>query len=167
MQNIKRENSNRNIVFKRDNPFPNKPLFLRVFSATFENTVGKGEIARYEQFLLFPQCFPPFRRTFCHQIQNYLQTLSLWKILKFDFLERVKVKRLSLTCVDSHINNLKLCINTQSNLKLCMDTYNIHSRLSLDIYRFTLGQVTYVLTLITPQNFGQCQTQMTISAFDE
>ena len=23
----------------------------------FENTVGKGEIARYEQFLLFPLCF--------------------------------------------------------------------------------------------------------------
>ena len=22
-----------------------------------ENTVGKGEIARYEQFLLFPKCF--------------------------------------------------------------------------------------------------------------
>ena len=22
-----------------------------------ENTVGKGEIARYEQFFLFPQCF--------------------------------------------------------------------------------------------------------------
>ena len=22
-----------------------------------ENTLGKGEIARYEQFLLFPQCF--------------------------------------------------------------------------------------------------------------
>ena len=22
-----------------------------------ENTVGKGEIARYEQFLIFPQCF--------------------------------------------------------------------------------------------------------------
>ena len=27
-------------------------LFKRV-----ENTVGKGEIARYEQFLLFPRCF--------------------------------------------------------------------------------------------------------------
>ena len=25
--------------------------------AAFENTVGKGEIARYKQFLLFPQCF--------------------------------------------------------------------------------------------------------------
>ena len=24
---------------------------------TVKNTVGKGEIARYEQFLLFPQCF--------------------------------------------------------------------------------------------------------------
>ena len=29
----------------------------RKFSRTVENTVGKGEIARYEQFLLFPQCF--------------------------------------------------------------------------------------------------------------
>ena len=27
------------------------------FSKKVENTVGKGEIARYEQFLLFPQCF--------------------------------------------------------------------------------------------------------------
>ena len=29
----------------------------RNFSKPEENTVGKGEIARYEQFLLFPQCF--------------------------------------------------------------------------------------------------------------
>ena len=29
----------------------------RNFSKLEENTVGKGEIARYEQFLLFPQCF--------------------------------------------------------------------------------------------------------------
>ena len=27
------------------------------FSCWLENTVGKGEIARYEQFLLFPRCF--------------------------------------------------------------------------------------------------------------
>ena len=26
-------------------------------SNSVENIVGKGEIARYEQFLLFPQCF--------------------------------------------------------------------------------------------------------------
>ena len=28
------------------------------FSDPVENIVGKGEIACYEQFLLFPQCFP-------------------------------------------------------------------------------------------------------------
>ena len=27
------------------------------FPKRVENTVGKGKIARYEQFLLFPQCF--------------------------------------------------------------------------------------------------------------
>ena len=29
----------------------------RKFSKKVENTVGKGEIAHYHQFLLFPQCF--------------------------------------------------------------------------------------------------------------
>ena len=29
----------------------------RKFFKRVENTVGKGEITRYEQFLLFPQCF--------------------------------------------------------------------------------------------------------------
>ena len=29
----------------------------RKLSKRVENTLGKGEIARYEQFLLFPQCF--------------------------------------------------------------------------------------------------------------
>ena len=39
------------------NPFLNKPLFLRVCSTSLGNTAGKGEIARDEQFLLFPRCF--------------------------------------------------------------------------------------------------------------
>ena len=30
----------------------------RKFFKRVENTAGKEEIARYEQFLLFPQCFP-------------------------------------------------------------------------------------------------------------
>ena len=56
------------------------------------NTVGKGEIALNEQFLLFLQCFLPIRRTFCHfhKILNCcLQTLSVWKSLKFLIWERV------------------------------------------------------------------------------
>ena len=37
------------------------------FSKQKENTVGKGEIARYEQFLLFPQCF---KRLVLHTRKN-------------------------------------------------------------------------------------------------
>ena len=50
------------------NPFPNKPWFLCVCSTnlSLENSVGKGEIARNKQFLLFPLCFPPILRTFRH-----------------------------------------------------------------------------------------------------
>ena len=33
-------------------PFPNKPWFLRVCSKPLFNTLGQGEIARNEQFLL-------------------------------------------------------------------------------------------------------------------
>ena len=65
--------------------------FLQLKS--FENTLGKGEIARHEQFLLFPQCFLPIWRTFCYfyQIRNCgLQTLSVRKSLKSVIRERVK-----------------------------------------------------------------------------
>ena len=39
-------------------PFPKQALIFTCLQfKPFENTVGKGEIARNEQFLLFPQCF--------------------------------------------------------------------------------------------------------------
>ena len=76
------------------NPFPNKPWFFTCLRyKSFENTVGKGEIARNEQFLLFPQCFLPIWRAFCHFYQTgncRLQTLSVWKSLKIVAWERVK-----------------------------------------------------------------------------
>ena len=40
---------------------------IRKFSKQVENTVGNGEIAHYEQFLLFPQCF---QKTFTADMQN-------------------------------------------------------------------------------------------------
>ena len=67
---------------------------------SLENTVGKGEIARNKQFLPFPQCFLPVWRTFCHfhQIQNCrLQTLSIWKGLKFVLWEKVNITSDSFT----------------------------------------------------------------------
>ena len=54
--------------------------------------MGKGEIARNEQFLLFLLCFLSVWRTFCHfHLWNCcLQTLSVKKRLKFVVWERVK-----------------------------------------------------------------------------
>ena len=72
-------------------PLGNKP---------FENTVGKGEIAHNEQFLLFPQCFLPVWITFCRfrQIWNCrLQTPSSWKSINFVVWEKVKLQILTLT----------------------------------------------------------------------
>ena len=45
-------------------------VFMYLHYKSFENTVGKGEIARNKQFLLFPQCFLQVLRTYCdfHQI---------------------------------------------------------------------------------------------------
>ena len=40
-------------------PFPNKPWFLGVCSTSLLKTLGKGEIARSEQFHCFPQYFLP------------------------------------------------------------------------------------------------------------
>ena len=70
--------------------------------------MGKGEIARYEQFLLFPQCFLLVWKMFCHLHQNWncrLQTLSVWKNLKIVVKERVKILLTSkeLICCRSHL----------------------------------------------------------------
>ena len=78
---------NQKLYFGLDLPIPTQwHLLTPLGNKPFENTVGKGEIVRNEQFLLFPQCFLPVWITFCHfhQIWNcHLQTLSVWKSLKF------------------------------------------------------------------------------------
>ena len=60
---------------------------------SFENTLGKGEIARNEQFLLFPQCFLPIWRTYCHFFFKFeIVDCKLFQFgsLKFVAWERVK-----------------------------------------------------------------------------
>ena len=49
----------------------------RKFSKQVENTVGKGEIARYEQFFLFPQCFPKISTA------DTLKPGLVWERVKF------------------------------------------------------------------------------------
>ena len=46
---------------------------------SLENSVGKGEIARYEQFLLFPRCFLPHLRTFHHIHQFKIVICTLFQ----------------------------------------------------------------------------------------
>ena len=65
-------------------PFPEQTLVFTCLSfKSVENTVGKGEIAQNEQFLLFPvfstryENLPPF------SINSILSTVSVWTSLKF------------------------------------------------------------------------------------
>ena len=51
----------------------------RKFFKQVENTVGKGEIARYEQFLVFPQCF---QKTCTAQM---LKAGLVWERVKVNF----------------------------------------------------------------------------------
>ena len=77
-------------VKKVVNPLSNKPCFLRVYrTSLFENTVRKGEIARNEKCLLFPQTFLPVWRAFCDLYQS-LKLLSANSII----LEESKICRL-------------------------------------------------------------------------
>ena len=46
---------------------------------SFENIVGKGEIARNEKFLLFPQCFLPVWRIFCIFIKFEIVVCKLYE----------------------------------------------------------------------------------------
>ena len=81
------------------NPFPKQALvFTCLQYKSFQNTVGNGEIARKEQFLLFPLCFLPIWTTFWHfhQIWNCrLQIFSVSKTLKFVVWERVKPENIT------------------------------------------------------------------------
>ena len=62
------------------------PGFYVSAAQSFENTVGKGEIARYEQFLLFPQCFLPIFGIF----PPFLSSLKLSSV-NFFSLEESKI----------------------------------------------------------------------------
>ena len=82
---------------------------------SFENTVGKGEIACNEQFLLFPPCLLPILRIVClfHKIYNCrVQTRSVLQSLEFVIWERVKalcIQSLHTMTWPSHIAQSVAC----------------------------------------------------------
>ena len=104
--------SDKKIFFLQNevNPFLNKLWFLRVCSTSLLQTLRKkGEIARNEQFLLFPQCFISILENFLPFLSSLncrLQTLSVQESLKFVVWERVKTTtiRLALWAEKSSLN---------------------------------------------------------------
>ena len=75
------------------NPFLNKPCFLCVCSKSLLKTLREKEkLLVKSNFSFSPSVFVPILRTTCHfhQIRNCrLQSLSVWKSLKFVPWERV------------------------------------------------------------------------------
>ena len=76
------------------NPFPNKPRFLRVCSTSLLKTLlEKEKLLIMSNFFFSNSVFYQYGKFFYHfhQIQNCcLQTLSVWKSLKFVVWEWVK-----------------------------------------------------------------------------
>ena len=66
----------------------------KVLQKWVENTVGKGEIARYEQFLLFPQCFQKTCTADTEKpgLGKEINTLSSWKWTFYRFISSIKLK---------------------------------------------------------------------------
>ena len=71
------------IVWQRVNLFPKKPWFLRVCSMSFENTAGKRQIGRKEQFFLFPQCCLPASNNLSKLKMSSANSLEESKICPF------------------------------------------------------------------------------------
>ena len=84
----------------------------RKFSERVENTVGKGDIAGYKQFLLFPQCFQ--KACFLEASKGVI----VWKWVKLD-QERLLCKYLS------KMTDVGYGYSRQETLNLATD-YAIH-----------------------------------------
>ena len=78
------------------NPLLKRYLFLTHQQQTaFENIVGKEEIARNEQFLLFPQCFLPNQVT-VSPFLHIFDTISLFATELEEFIIGISGKGLNL-----------------------------------------------------------------------
>ena len=114
------------------NPFQNKPWFLRVCSTRLLKTLWEKEtFARNEQFLLFPQCFLTFKRTFHHfyQTQNCrLQRLLIWKNLKFVVWEKVNTGHRNDAC-----SNKSLMVLCHKLRLVNLRTYGNHNSILSDV----------------------------------
>ena len=90
---------------------------------SFGNTVGKEEIAHYEQFLLFPQCFQSFRELSVIFIKFKIVVCNfflLWKSLNFIVWERVKTE------IYLHITLCRYLFKCTASLRNLKTGYEVH-----------------------------------------
>ena len=102
-------------------------------SNTFENTMGKGEIAHNEQFPLFPSVFYLFVKTFClfREIWNCrLQTRLVSKRLKFVVWEGL----IYSGKVPIYVNEEAEETNSENNLKLSLQTLSFWKSLKFVVW---------------------------------
>ena len=110
--------------------------------------MGKGQIARNEQFLNFLQYSLPCSRTFSHfhQIQNcHLQTLSGWKVLEFVVWEMVNAceKRLNV-----HLHIPAKCIDISQP---------VGTAPSYGLKHFVFGKLSACKSIKLPPHSVDCQ----------
>ena len=89
----------------RVNPFQNKPWFLRVCSTSLLKTLWEKEkLLMMSNFSFSHSVFYPFGELaaiFTKFKPCWLQTLSIWKSLKFVVWERVKTCSMTVTIIES------------------------------------------------------------------
>ena len=104
-----------------------------------ENTVGKGEIARYEQFLLFPQCF----QKACYPGAS--KGIIVWEWVKLVMIllpVRVTVRVLSLT--PRQVKDTQCSKNCT-----CIDSSLYHK---VKFGKFKISSITYLEKIRENQN---------------
>ena len=87
-------------------------------SYPFENTVGKGEIARYEQFLLFPQCFQKARFPGASKGVIVWEWVDNWwkRFFNKKWEKKWERKKLYITCVSSFPLNVSNQVKDKSTI---------------------------------------------------
>ena len=105
----------------------------RKFSKQVENTVGKGEIAGYKQFLLFPQCF----QKACFPGASKGVIVREW-VKRQDCV----VKSNAVICERSYIKVIKVQIASNSKQWWCLTSFPIKPFLFTCMQRKSLENTT-------------------------
>ena len=94
------------VMFRYNIPFPNEPWFLRICGTSLLKTLwGKEKLIVKSNFSFFLSVFYPFGYISAISITNEnrrLQTLSVWKCLKFVVRKGLRNK-LDLVHLKSHV----------------------------------------------------------------